>query len=426
MAELEPKRLAVSLRNHEGAIGVPGDLRQTWPVVIEHWRAKHGERRPDLLTACPPCQGMSSARSGMGGHTNPDDGNRDPRNLLVEVVAQVIAELQPRMVVLENVPQFLTRLVRHPDTGLGLTAAQLLMERVGAAYDCFPVVLDAADYGVPQTRRRMFLTLVHHDEPSLGRLKQKHRAPYPAPTHVGKQVTFAEAVGKFNLQPLDPRTIATATATDDVLHSVPVWNKPDDRRYDMVAATSPDGGSAWENDTCINGHKTHGLTDKAVQCPTCGGLLFRPLVLDKVSGEWRLIKGFKTSYRRLSLGTPASTVTTASGHIGSDITIHPTEHRLLSIRECAILQTFPDDFDWGDTVKSWGSGKVREMIGEAVPPKFTFQHGKILQSLIDNEEDATEMLAMRDSRYKRAVAKMAVQTKLIPAVEEVQATPSLS
>ncbi len=83
---------------------------------------------------------------------------------------------------------------------------------------------------------------------------------------------------------------------------------------------------------------------------------------------------------------PAATVTTASGHVGSDRTIHPWENRLLSPAECAYLQTFPSDFKWGNAMNNWGHTPVRQMIGEAVPPRFTELHGQVLAALYKGGE----------------------------------------
>ena len=66
ISELVEKRLAVAMLNHPGAVPVPGDLRLTWPNVVDAFRESHGSNGPVLLSGCPPCQGMSSAR-GRGG-----------------------------------------------------------------------------------------------------------------------------------------------------------------------------------------------------------------------------------------------------------------------------------------------------------------------------------------------------------------------
>src|SRR2546427_823559 len=93
MAEIDPRRLSVALLNHRSAVGVPGDLRITWPKVVKSYWERH--RRLDLLAACPPCQGMSTARGKRGSGDDPNAGSRDPRNLLVVPIAKVAARLRP-------------------------------------------------------------------------------------------------------------------------------------------------------------------------------------------------------------------------------------------------------------------------------------------------------------------------------------------
>ena len=410
MAELEPNRLDVCLRNHPGAEGVPKDLRDTWPTVVEAWRRRQGNNRPDLLCACPPCQGMSSARSGLGHGNDPKKWDVDARNLLVEVIADVVRALQPRIIVLENVPQFLTRQVKHPKTEVGVTAPNILLERIGVDYEAFPIVVDLADYGVPQTRKRTFITLIRRDEPCLALLKRTHTIPFPAPTHEGaNRVSFGQFLARYNLPPLNP-FIPDAVDPNDSLHTVPVWrDSPDDRRYAMVQATAPNGGSAWNNTACSAGcdNTTTTIDKEAATCPQCGNPLLRPVVQNKATGEWRLIKGFRSSsYRRMSEDLVASTVTTASAHLGSDINIHPTQHRLLSVRECALLQTFPLNFDWGRTLERGHMNKIREMIGEAVPPLFTEAHGNVLRGLLKGEEQTDTLMSINNPRSRNARRKL--------------------
>ncbi|WP_223654361.1 DNA cytosine methyltransferase [Hymenobacter psoromatis] len=415
MAELERQRLEVCKLNHPRAIGIAGDLRKTWRDVVMDWFFRRTRtERPDLLCACPPCQGMSSARSGMGRGDNPEHGARDQRNLLVEVVADVIQCLRPRMVVLENVPQFLTKLVPHPETGRGISAPRLLLERIGAEYYFFPVIVDLADYGVPQTRKRCFITLIRRGEPALDALIAQGLTPFPALTHAGNRVSFGQHFQEHPLPPLDPRWDHTATTPGDRLHSVGRWAE-DDRRYLMTAATAPNGGSAWDNtqceSNCDNSQQVIGPNDHA--CPQCGQPLLRPIVREK-DGTVRLINGFRSSsYRRMSEHAVASTVTTASGHLGSDINIHPTEHRLLSVRECARLQTFPDDFKWGEVLAKGALGKIRQMIGEAVPPRFTELHGNVLRHLLRGEiPPVAEMMPANHRCHQRGVTKFGVTQQL--------------
>jgi DNA (cytosine-5)-methyltransferase 1 len=404
MAELDSRRLQVALLNHPGAKGIPGDLNDTWPQAVETYRQIAGDERPALLAACPPCQGMSSARGRRGLENDADAGSKDERNLLVVVIVQVARALRPRVVVVENVPAFLTRHVKHPDTGKGVSAAVLLVESLAADYLAYPLLTDLADYGVPQTRKRAFLTLVRRDEPGLAWLGAKGRAPYPRPTTSGEAggpppMTLTEALAELGAAPLDAADEAVATDPEgDPFHVVPVWG---DRRYAMVAAIPPDSGaSAWENDQCEHCGPVDIAAEDAV-CPQCGDALLRPVTRNE-DGTWRLISGFHTSsYTRMHPNRPASTVTTASGHIGSHRTIHPSQNRLLSLLECAYLQTFPRNFEWGTALKRWGTTNVRAMIGEAVPPKFTHQHGRILVNLLTRSK-ANRAISIDDGRVTKA------------------------
>lgn len=407
MAELDPRRMEVCLLNHPGAEAVPGDLRETWREVVKKYRAKAGEQRLALLAACPPCQGLSTARSDRGKEEDADAGSRDKRNLLVTVVSRVARALKPDMVVLENVQAFLARKIRHPVTRQPISAAKLLIDALDRDYVAFPVLLELSDFGVPQTRKRTFLTFLRRGLPALDRLVKAGMTPYPFPTHAkehgGKPVTLREALRQFALPSLDARL--PAKACSDVgggLHSVPVWQ---DRRYSMVAAIPRHSGkSAWDNTACEACGDVN-VGPEATVCPLCGLPLLRPVVPDG-KGGYRFIKGFRSSsYGRMKSNQPAATVTTASGHTGSDHTIHPFENRLLSTLECALLQTFPEKFKWGEALAKWGHTNIRDMIGEAVPPMFTEQHGRILAALLSNHVKRS-LLPAKDVRANRALKKL--------------------
>lgn len=383
LAELVKERLDIAALNLPGADAIAGDLRETWPSVVASFRSRAGSTRPALLSACPPCQGMSSARSGRGLASDPDAGSRDERNLLVEVVAQVAKELQPRLIVVENVFAFLTRRVRHPDTREPISAARLLIERLADDYETFAMRTDLADFGVPQSRRRSFLVLVCREEAGLARLNKMGLTPFPRPTHGEKElpphVTLANALNELNACSLNREAKR--------LHVAPVL---DSQQSFMVTSIPPNGGaSAWENDACASCGSVEAQADDAL-CPKCEGPLARPVARDKEG--WRLIHGFRnSSYRRMRPDKPAATITTASGRISSDNTLHPSENRVLTVLECQHLQTFPIDFNWGDQFERRGHSSLRTMIGEAVPPRFTELHGRILRSLLEGHAPRVSM-----------------------------------
>jgi DNA (cytosine-5)-methyltransferase 1 len=314
----------------------------------------------------------------------------DERNLLVLPIAEVAWALRPRAIVVENVPAFLQRKVRHPRNQQPISAARLLVEYLAFEYAVFPFCVDLCDYGVPQTRKRSFLTFVHHDEPGLRVLLEHGLAPYPTPTHASDHgglppITLKQALKGLNktlkLRPLTAKSRGKARDPKHPLHEVPVW---DSERYQMVAAIPPNSGAtAWENDECPNPNCAHIEKDpQAAVCSVCHQPLRRPIVPGP-EGQWRLIKGFRTSsYKRMDPNYPAATITTATGHVGSHSTIHPSAARVLSTLECAHLQTFPIDFVWRNAIRLWGHTNVRAMIGEAVPPRFTCLHGLALRGIL--------------------------------------------
>ena len=415
MAEIDDRRLSVALRNHPQAKGVAGDLRQTWLEVVESYRRRCGETQPALLSACPPCQGMSSAQGSRGHESDAHAGSRDARNLLVEVVAEVANEVAPRIVVLENVAAFLSRLVVDPDSGQPISAAALLIRLLQDDYCAFPFLTDLADYGVPQRRVRAFLTFIRRDEPSLELLERSGLVPFPCTSVVpgsSDRVTLREALADLGAKPLDAKSKSKARDDSNPMHFVPVWGN--NRQYRMVAAIpSGSGGRAWQNSDCERCGKVRVGPDDAI-CPDCMNPLLRPVVEEK-DGSYRLVKGFRnSSYSRMPPDTPAATITTASGHVGSDLTIHPFENRVLSPLECAYLQTFPDDFDWGESLERWGPTFVRTIIGEAVPPRFTELHGRALAQLFEGKVGG---LAQRsDVRVQNAKKRLVRQ---IPQASEL-------
>ena len=404
LAEIDQCRLAVAQLNLPGPAGVAGDLRQTWRDVVTAYSTQAAREPPALLAACPPCQGLSSANGNRGREEDPDTGSRDARNLLVVPIAAVATALAPRVIVVENVRAFLTRKVRHPRTREAVSAAVLLISLLKERYVAFPFLSNLADYGVPQTRVRSFITFVRRGEACLQLLRECDAVPYPIPTHApdhgGEPVSLREALESFALPALDAASVSSARS-DLTLHFVPVWSSA---QYNMVAAIpAGSGASAWENDDCPACGRS-GLARDLACCSTCKAPLQRPQVV--VDGRARLVTGFRrSSYRRLSPDRPAATVTTSSNRIGSDRKIHPFENRVLSPLECQRLQTLPESFEWGEAVEQGRSGFVREMIGEAVPPRFTEAHGKLLVDLLNGVRPQRLLLAA-DRRVSNAVRRL--------------------
>ena len=86
---------------------------------------------------------------------------------------------------------------------------------------------------------------------------------------------------------------------------------------------------------------------------------------------------------------PAYTITTNSSHVGSDFKIHPWENRVISILECADLQTVPRFYDWTRARENGTTYLIRNLVGEAFPTYFTYLHGRVLSQILSYSESSS-------------------------------------
>ncbi len=380
--ESDPHRAELGKSNFPDSEWVIGDVREVCDEVIAKYRQQIGNERPALMCVTPPCQGMSSSNPGRGKISSPEES--DHRNTLLLESLLLAARLEPRIVAAENVAPLLNRVVKW--RGKTKTVAKAFVDGL-SDYRVFAGVVEMADYGIPQMRKRSVIVAIHKDEPILSRLEAKKLLPWPRPTHAENPtfdhatwVTLEEWFKEMKYPALDART--RPAAPNLPLHAVPPY-PAGDRRYEMITDIPPRSGrNAYSNSTCPSCRRNSIPRDTAY-CPHCGGVLTnRPIVQDD-DGTWRLIKGFESSYRRAAPNRPAPTVTTNSSHLGSDNKIHPWENRVMSTLECADLQTVPRFYDWTWGLSTRHNYVIRNAIGEALPPYFTYLHGKVLAKMLD-------------------------------------------
>jgi DNA (cytosine-5)-methyltransferase 1 len=390
--EVDPCRANVGRTNFPDSEWVVASVRESHDAVVKAYRQKT-DRPLDLLVATPPCQGMSSSNPGRGKGSGHGSTVEEKNRLLLDVLP-LVERLSPKVLVAENVRPILT--LRTFYRGEQIRLVTLLKEAM-PGYELFTGVVNVADYGVPQDRRRALIVAVRRDQPWVETLVELGLLPWPKPTHAERRangllpwITVQQWLEAMEYEPLDARSAETARGNHP-LHFVPHY---DGDRYLQISQIPPySGRNAYENDTCPScGFSPVPLG--LVTCPECNGLMRnRPYVVR--DGQARLIKGFHSSYRRMESNRPAPTVTTNSSHVGSDFKIHPWEHRVLSILECADLQTVPRFYDWSGGVRR---GKrlwylIRTLVGEAFPPYFTHLHGAALSALLSGDMSVLDGLA---------------------------------
>jgi len=332
---------------------------------------------------------MSSSNPGRGRISNPTES--DSRNTLLLETIPTVRALRPRIVVAENVAPLLNRIVEWK--GERKTVVRAFADGL-RGYHLFGGVVEMADYGIPQMRKRAILVAIRDDEPVLPRLIKAELLPWPRPSHARQAteerkrwITIQEWFESMGYPFLDART--KPSDENLFLHFVPEYSRGD-RRYDLVAGIPPySGKNAYANSTCPSCRRD-GIPDDFAYCPHCHAVLInRPIVEE--NGSWRLIKGFQSSYRRAAPNQPAPTITTNTNHLGSDNKIHPWENRLLSVLECADLQTVPRFYDWTWAQETSHRDLMRNVIGEALPPYFTYLHGRVLIEMLGGKLPASKL-----------------------------------
>lgn len=341
--EYDPIHSAIHKLNFPDATIICDDVRNLSELPAEQLRERLGiEGELDAVVGGPPCQGFS-----LIGHRVLED----PRNELVFHFFKIVETLRPRLFVMENVPGMATG--KHH----GLLD-ELVSRFKGIGYRVRePVrVLNAAEYGVPQNRRRLFV---------IGAREGVRMPAYPSATHSPSHLSQN---GKGKHVP------AVLPATPNVADAI--CDLPDVEQFDRLFHTDElpirlNGGSLYaqrlrgdvEDPSDFSYQRIH---DRA--CLT-GCLRARHTELSRLRfgqtapGTTEPISRFY----RLSLEGLSNTLRagTASerGAFTAPRPIHPVHPRCITVREAARLHSFPDWFRFHRTI--WHGFR---QIGNAVPP----------------------------------------------------------
>lgn len=370
--EIDPHRRKV----HQSNIKAPlwSDIRKEREALLNSLSGTS----PDLIIATPPCQSFSTANARRGLRDDPEHASRDHRNSLFFEALRVVNELRPYIVVFENVPNFLSRRIRS-ENGKVIGHVLDFMNAALVDYVGWSNIVCFSELGVPQRRKRALAIFTRRD---LLKGYSLLRDEYPlspdkwpnALSDIPNTILRALA----DLPSLDGATKTTAETVEDRLHCVPTYTPI---HYRWIADIPPGSGcSAWENPCPQCGDINTPIFE--VYCKSCDAAMINRPHVPLSDGRIRPINGFKTSYKRMPADEIASTITTASGHFSSDLKLHPTENRVLSIRECARLQTIPDTFLWPEAQYFKRGYLFREMIGEAIPPLVTYRLGLAMRNFL--------------------------------------------
>ncbi len=378
--ELLKERCALYHENYPETESLCGDIWLLKNEIIKKWNDKN-VGAPYLIYATPPCQGMSF--NGIGKLMAEIRAGRrpkeDPRNRLIIPTIEIIRALRPQWVVLENVPTMLNTIIRT-ENGEYINIVEYILRELSDEYVGKAEVVNCADFGIPQTRIRLITILTKSKNGK--KYFDKFHTFIPNRTHAEKAengkkswLTLRDAIEKT-----PPLSSEKGKNESGIIpwHIVPVMKS---EKFWWISNT-PYGETAYNNQCCNCGfsdNPRHGMCfvngihqsrkDTPIYCSKCGALLPRPSMIDKETGERRLIKGFDSAYRRMTWDTPAPTITQNFQFEGSDKKVHPEQNRVLSVYEAFCLQTidkYPYKFEISG--KPITRAMCCEIIGESVPP----------------------------------------------------------
>lgn len=326
---------------HESAIPRAIETISTQDLLLEGGRVlgKGRALRPnevDLVVGGAPCQPFSTA------------GKRasvlDPRGSLFMEFVRIVRDIQPRFFVMENVKGLLSAAIRHrpinqrgadypplePDEMRGAALKVVLAEMHKLGYNVVYNLLEAADYGVPQNRERVVF---------IG-------------SRDGESITFPLATHSQGGRDL-PKWRTLRDALTHLVEQNPEFTPYSEKRLKYLRLLK--SGQNWR-------YLPENLKEEAM------------------GGAYKSGGGKVGFYRRLSWDKPSPTVTTSPQQKATDM-CHPVELRPLTVRECARIQTFPDDWIFCGSLTS----KYKQ-IGNAVPVGLAQAIGTYLYSLIQGDK----------------------------------------
>lgn len=321
----------------------------------------------DLVAGGPPCQGFSMAGKRV---------ENDTRNQLVFSYIQFIKLVKPKMILFENVKGFTFAFNKKTNRDAIPYSEVVINELKELGYNVKPYIIDFSKYGVPQRRKRFILVgIMGGNAENFEALLEELKTDYLNNKGIESFVSLQDAISDLFQQNGEVPTPDRKGFNSGIYGDINS-NYQRMMRIDIDSKNIPDSHSFAHHNSF-----TQKVFANLIACyPTKG-----KRITNKEREQWNIKK------RGLTLLNKDDVSPTLTSH--PDDYIHYAEPRILTVREYARIQSFPDWYQFKMKYTTGGDMRKKEVprytqIGNAIPPLFAELAGRVLIEILKDGTDA--------------------------------------
>ncbi|MEH6629595.1 MAG: DNA cytosine methyltransferase [Halopseudomonas aestusnigri] len=330
----------------------------------------------DLIAGGPPCQGFSFA-----GRRNPND----PRNKLTSEYIEIVQLVRPKFLLLENVKGFTAAFNDAQEPAYAEIVKKRLTELSGGGYQVYSSMVNSSLFGVPQPRPRFIMIGIRKDllnddnafEDPVALAKRTAMDFRISKRLNGHNITVSEAISDLEITGKILISSPDTSSFKQIKYEQPKELTP----YQALMRENLEHGEA-PNSLRLPRHREHIIArfeEVLIRCP-------KGKSLSKEDREYFGTK--KQCFTPLAPDQLSRTITTLP-----DDVLHYSEPRILTVRENARLQSFPDWFEFRGKYTTGGDRRKVEcprytQVGNAVPPLMAEALGRAILSLDQKQVDS--------------------------------------
>jgi DNA (cytosine-5)-methyltransferase 1 len=313
----------------------------------------------DMVVGGPPCQGFSSAGKRL---------LQDERNKLVHAYLEIIEIVKPKVIMIENVKGFDVGFKIDNKERTKATSDVVIERLIELGYsDATKFLFDFSEYGVPQKRKRVIIiATLNNSAQNFKQLIDCQKENFLETNGLNETTSLQDAISDLLC------SNGTLTNKEFPLFKFGKYSVPKTNYQKLMRTDNQKKGKIVDSHRFVN-HKENTVEK------------FKDIIDNNLTNKEVRTKyqTKKTSTKLLEAGKPSTTLTTLP-----DDYVHYCEPRILTVREYARIQSFPDWYEIKGKYTTGGKMRVKEVprytqVGNAIPPLFAEQCGLILKEIVN-------------------------------------------